>query len=205
MIAATTSSGNIAIGINVMYQLSTGEYNTCMGNGAGASLTTGGSNTYIGLNSGMSASTGSNNSCLGKNSSNSSATSSNQVTLGDGNISSLRCADTSISSLSDRRDKTDIVDLPVGLDFINKVRPVKFKWDTREGLPAKDGKIRAGFIAQELQEAQLGSEYLDLVMDNDPDKLEAKQGKLIPVLVKAIQELSAENTVLKARLDAAGL
>ena len=42
-------------------------------------------------------------------------------------------------------------------------------------------------------------------MDNDPDKLEAKQGKLIPVLVKAIQELSAENTALKARLDAAGL
>ena len=42
-------------------------------------------------------------------------------------------------------------------------------------------------------------------MDSNPDKLEAKQGKLIPVLVKAIQELSAENNALKARLDAAGL
>ena len=113
---------------------------------------------------------------------------------------SLRCADTSISSLSDRRDKTDIVDLPVGLQFLNKLRPVKFKWDTREGLPAKDGTIRAGFIAQELQEAQLGSEYLNLVMDSNPDKLEAKQGKLIPVLVKAIQELSAKNDALEARL-----
>ena len=42
-------------------------------------------------------------------------------------------------------------------------------------------------------------------MDDDPEKLEAKQGNLIPVMVQAIKELSAENTALKARLDAAGL
>ena len=50
---------------------------------------------------------------------------------------------------------------------------------------------------RELQEAQKGSEYLDLVMEENPDKLEAKQGKLIPVLVKAIQELSAKVTALE--------
>ena len=185
------------MGINVMYQ-ATGDFNTSIGNGAGAFLTSGSNNTYIGLNSGMSATTGSNNSCLGKNSSNSSATASNQVTLGDGSITSLRCADTSISSLSDRRDKTDIVDLPVGLDFINSLLPRKFKWQTREGVPSKDGTLRAGFIAQELQEAQKNCDYLDLVLDSNPDKLEAKQGKLIPVLVKAIQELSAKVTALEA-------
>ena len=70
----------------------------------------------------------------------------------------------------------------------------------RSALYGKDGLIRAGFIAQELQEAQSGSEYLDLVMDENPDKLEAKQGKLIPVLVKAIQELSAKNESLEARI-----
>ena len=69
-------------------------------------------------------------------------------------------------------------------------------------MPNKDGKVRAGFIAQELQEAQVGSEYLDLVMDNNPEKLEAKQGKLIPVLVKAIQELSEKNRVLEAKVSA---
>jgi hypothetical protein len=162
-------------------------------------------NTFVGYYAGDAATTGGNNVCLGQESDKSAVDASNEITLGNSNISTLRCADTSISSLSDRRDKTDIVDLPVGLDFINSVRPVKFKWQTREGTPAKDGKIRAGFIAQELQEAQSGSEYLNLVMDSNPDKLEAKQGKLIPVLVKAIQELSAENNALKARLDAAGL
>jgi len=35
-------------------------------------------------------------------------------------------------------------------------------------------------------------------MDSNPDKLEAKQEHLIPVLVKALQELSAEVTALKA-------
>ena len=69
-------------------------------------------------------------------------------------------------------------------------------------MPAKDGLIAAGFIAQELQEAEVGVEYLDLVYDSNPDKLEVKQGKLIPVLVKAIQELSAKNTALEARIAA---
>ena len=137
---------------------------------------------------------------IGYNSSPSSNTAAHEVTLGNSSTSSLRCADTSISSLSDRRDKTDIVDLPVGLDFIKSVRPVKFKWQTRDKTESKDGTVRAGFIAQELQEAQLGAEYLDLVMENNPEKLEAKQGKLIPVLVNAVKELSAKNEALEARI-----
>ena len=37
-------------------------------------------------------------------------------------------------------------------------------------------------------------------MDNNPDRLEAREGQLIPVLVKAIQELSAKNDALEARI-----
>ena len=40
--------------------------------------------------------------------------------------------------------KTDIVDLEVGLDFINSLLPRQFKWQTREGS-TKDGTVRAGF------------------------------------------------------------
>ena len=101
-------------------------------------------------------------------------------------------------------NKTEIIDIPDGLQFLNKLRPVKFKWQNREP-DGRDGKVRGGFIAQEIQEAQKGSEYLDLILDDNPDKLEVTQGNLLPVMVKAIQELSAENTALKARLDAAGL
>ena len=83
------------------------------------------------------------------------------------------------------------------MEFINSLLPRKFKWQTREGT-IKDGSVRAGFIAQELQEAQKGSEFLDLVYDSNPDKLEASYGNLIPVLVKAIQELSVKVKTLEA-------
>ena len=97
-----------------------------MGHYSGAQITTGGNNTTIGVNGLYTTTTGSNNTGIGKNAWSSSATASNEVTLGDGNITSLRCADTSISSLSDRRDKKNITDLSEGIDFINKLRPVKF-------------------------------------------------------------------------------
>jgi len=41
-----------------------------------------------------------------------------------------------------------------------------------------------------------------LVFDVNPDKLEAGYGKLIPVLVQALKDLSAEVKTLKAQLEA---
>jgi len=87
----------------------------------------------------------------------------------------------------------------LGLDFINTLRPVKFKWETRDGN-IKDGSYDAGFIAQDLQSAQSasGAEYLSMVMDTNPDRLEASYGRLIPVLVQAIKDLKTEIDTLKA-------
>ena len=126
--------------------------------------------------------------------------------MGNGSSDNLRCNTSTINSYSDRRDKTDIVDLPIGLDFVNKLRPVKFKWQHREEN-IKNGRIETGFIAQELQVVQNESnaEYVRCVDEANPDKLAAGYDKLIPVMVQAIKELSAENTALKQRLDAAGL
>ena len=47
----------------------------------------------------------------------------------------------------------------------------------------------------------LNLDYLDLVYDEDPEKLEASAGKLIPVLVKAIQELSGKVDSLQEELN----
>ena len=62
-----------------------------------------------------------------------------------------------------------------------------------------------GFIAQELVEVQdrLNQHIPGLVYDENPERLEAGYGKLIPVLVKAIQELSAEVSALKSQLNEA--
>ena len=65
----------------------------------------------------------------------------------------------------------------------------------------KDGskankKYSYGFSAQELVEA-LKDTDLDIVDDADPDQLAVREGKLVPVLVKAVQELAAEVEQLK--------
>mgnify|MGYP000951896694 FL=1 len=65
------------------------------------------------------------------------------------------------------------------------------------------GKKDFGFIAQELKTAADATDYADyirLVHDNNPDKLEADPMKMFPILVKAIQELSAKNEALVARV-----
>ena len=144
--------------------------------------------------------TGTGNIAIGKEASPSSNTSSGQCVLGGGGISVLRCNVQTISSLSDQRDKTDIIDLPIGLDFIKTLKPRKFKWASRDGKQVKDGKYEVGFVAQELQtvESSTSVDYLNLVSDENPDKLEASYGQLVPVLVKAVQELSAKVTALEA-------
>ena len=188
---------NVGVGYQSGRAMTTGYFNTVLGGEAGKSITTAVNNTCVGTSAGNGSITVySNNTCLGYNAQ-TATNAGNSVTLGDSNISSLRCNTTSISSLSDVRDKTEIVNIPVGLDFVNNLRPVKFKWQRRKP-DENDGKIRAGFIAQELQEAQKNNKYLNLVLEDDPNKLEASPANLIPVLVKAIQELSAEVKALKA-------
>jgi hypothetical protein len=58
---------------------------------------------------------------------------------------------------------------------------------------AKVGVPDVGFIAQELAavEDNYDAERLALTLRDNPDRLEATPGRLIPILVKAIQELTA--------------
>ena len=42
---------------------------------------------------------------------------------------------------------------------------------------------------------------MDLVLEDNPDKLEATPGNLIPVLVNAIKELSAKVEALESKLN----
>ena len=190
-------------------------------------VTTGDNNTHIGYNAGLSTTSGTNQTLIGNQASASSATASNEVVLGNSSISALRCQVQTITSLSDERDKTEIVDLDTGLDTVMALKPRKFVWNNRpekvlntkqetqnveddfgntspkvvtvteevEIVSSNKGSKDIGFIAQELQ--SVDNEWIKLVNSNNPDKLEASYGRLIPVLVKAIQELSAKVTTLE--------
>ena len=162
---------------------------------------TGINNQAIGVFSGSNLTTGGNNIIIGHNAQASTPTSSNSITLGNSSISVLRCAVTSITSLSDARDKKDVKELGAGLDFVKGLKPVEFVWDDRDESGKHDVKD-FGFIAQDLKKSQEDAELaetLKLVYESNPEKLEASYGKLIPVLVKAIQELTAKVEALEAK------
>jgi hypothetical protein len=177
----------------------------CVGVGYAAlgGMTSGISCTGIGWQAGINMVGNQNSSCFGYNAQPSSNSVDNEITFGDGSVSALRCNDQSIAALSDGRDKTDVVDLPHGLDFINQTRPVRFKWDIRDGQPGqgKQGTTNYGFIAQELLEIGNNKEHR-LVYESNPDKLEARYSNLIPMMAKAIQELSAKVDAQQSEIDA---
>ena len=198
---------NVAVGYQALQVLNAGNSgnNVAVGREAGKVVSTGIKNTILGSKAGDLLETGENNIIIGYNSEASAVDVNNEITLGDANITAFRCADQSIAALSDGRDKSDVVESPYGLEFINKLKPVKFTWDFRPEhmSDVKQGKSRVGFIAQDLQEAMPNNDndILDLVYEISEDRLEAKYGNLIPVMAKAIQELSAEVKELKKQIN----
>lgn len=203
--SGTTGNSNVAVGANTTLA-GAGGSNVALGVSAGSGFTAaayGSYNTFLGAYAGGNANqSGDNNTCIGYFANPSTLSASNEFTLGNSSVSNLRCNDTTISSLSDARDKTDIVDIPYGLAFINTIQPRQFKWQTRDGN-IKDGTTRLGFIAQELLASTNGkNDVLDLVYESNPEKLEAKPGNLIPIMVQAIKELSAKCDALQAEVNA---
>lgn len=200
----TSSSANTLVGQNAGNNITTGYDNTCLGNSAGSTITTGSTNVFIGSSTGNATPniTGQGIVLIGSGGVNpSSASAQFEITLGNSFISALRCAQTTITSLSDARDKKEIEELPVGLEFIKGLKPVKFVWDDRNEDGRRDIKD-FGFIAQDLKKSQEDAELADtlkLVYESNPEKLEASYGKLIPILVKAIQDLSAKVEALEAK------
>ncbi|MEO8666102.1 MAG: tail fiber domain-containing protein, partial [Ignavibacteria bacterium] len=206
----TVGANNIAFGHQSSYSNNTGFNNTALGFNSLFNNTTGSYNTTVGDFAGSIINGGSNLTCIGNDAEPTTPSAINQITLGDNQVLSLRCNVQTITSLSDARDKKNVKDLSLGLDFLMKIKPRQFNWDKREWYEntISDGsKIKetptAGFIAQELDEVQTteNAEWLNLVLKDNPEKLEATYGNLLPVMVKAIQELKEENNMLKERLS----
>lgn len=195
-----TGNNNTAIGNVAGYSTTTTANNNCyLGYAAGYKVTTGTQNTILGAEAGMGDlltstvfnTTGSNNTLIGYRAVPSTNIISNEITLGNSSVSTLRCA-AALTTLSDARDKKDVLPLAYGLDFLTLLRPVSFTWDCRDGSRA--GQTSSGFIAQEVKAAQESivgaTEALHLVYEANPEQLEMTASNLLPVLVKAIQELS---------------
>jgi hypothetical protein len=203
-----TGNNNCAFGMYALY-VNKANDGCAFGTYALRNTTTGASNSAFGYKAGSNITTGTNNSLLGNNASASSATVSNEITLGNASIATLRCTATSISSLSDLRDKADIEDINIGLSFVEKIRPVTFKWDKREWYTngnrdgtKKDLIVQSGFIAQDLKKLQeeFGVNFLRLVYESNTEKLEATPANLLIPLIKAVQELNEKVKILENKV-----
>ena len=105
-----------------------------------------------------------------------------------GNINTTFSA-TAYNTSSDYRLKTDLKDFN-GIDLINKIKTYDFKWKS-------ENSRSYGVIAHELQEV------IDYVVHGKKDSV-TMQGvdysKLVPIMVKAIQEQQAQIQELKNKL-----
>ena len=119
---------------------------------------------------------------------------------------------TIIYSASDSRLKKNVVTLDKGLSEINSLRPVSFSWI--DGYCQNDKDKLYGFLAQEVQtvDSNLVSNFgtTSVGVGTDPlnptqtitDPLAVDEKFIVPMLVKAVQELSAKNDALEARIAA---
>jgi hypothetical protein len=118
---------NTFLGQAAGYSNQGGSANTFLGQNSGFYTTSGGSNTFVGANAGQANIADNNITCLG---SQSAATGSNQIQLGAGSTTCY--TNGAVQNRSDLRDKADVRDTVLGLDFISKLRAVDYKWDMRE-------------------------------------------------------------------------
>ena len=213
----TTGANNTVMGKNAGTAVTTGATNTLIGSVCHDNLTEGSLNTALGYNLAPSAVDVDSEIVIG---SSITGAGTNTVRIGTGGGTatlSLDGSDTSWAAASDLRLKKDVVNSTVGLSFLNDLRPVTFKWqhknEVAQDLPQYDvnssapifgeGKAHHGFIAQEVKAViDNHSDVLDgnNIWHEDPDGTQQlSQGNLVPMLVKAVQELSAKIEVLESQ------
>lgn len=193
----TTGNSNSGFGDQCMTQKTTGSGNSAFGSGSLNSLTTGNNNTAIGNSSGSQLVSGNNNISIGYNSQLPSGTGSDQIRMGNTNIS-YAGVQVAWTITSDRNLKSNILSSNLGLGFIRKLRPVSY---TRKNDVS--GKTEYGLIAQEVEESLKteGVENAGMLTVTDNGEYQLRYNDLLAPMIKAIQELKAENDALKERIE----
>lgn len=142
---SNNSNNNNAFGSFALFHNDTGSFNNVFGNSSLPDNITGSNNCAFGESTMFQGTGNDNNSAFGYRAlysligtytncsgfgANSAVTASNQVQLGDSSTTVYVYG--TVQSRSDVRDKVDIRDTQLGLDFINKLRPVDYKLDMRD-------------------------------------------------------------------------
>jgi hypothetical protein len=184
----TTGANNVAVGMQTLQANTTASNNTAVGYQAGYNVTTGANNVFMGSGAGTDA--------IGN-----IVTASNYIVLGNNSTANANIK-VAWTVVSDIRDKTNFSEIPHGLDFVSNLKPTAYQFrkdrDTEE--VAEDSRLRYGFLAQDILVLEGNNSVI--IDDRDTEHLKYNESSLIPILVKAIQELNATVVSLQAQVTA---
>jgi hypothetical protein len=216
--ANTTASQNTAVGYNALTAATTGGSNTAVGRLAGKLITTAVGNALFGENAGAAIvsatgnaffgreagifATGGGNTSIGPQDSAAGynpvfdlAAENNRIVMGHTSITNAYVK-VAWTVTSDARDKTNIVPMTLGLDFVKQLNPVSYNFKVSRTDETPVGNKRYGFLAQDILALEGDS---PVIIDNEkPEHLKYQGESLVPILVKAIQELKADFDAYKA-------
>jgi len=223
----TSGVSNTATGTCALYVNTTGSYNTSTGHLA-LNNTTGSFNTAIGYYAGgNNPGDLTNTTSIGYQA---TATASNQVRIGNSSVTSIG-GYANRSNISDGRAKKNIkADVP-GLDFINLLQPITYNLDldamdnllgidkakkdklekdmpqdlkdkTEKAKKAKEAQVQTGFVAQDVEKTakSIGYNFSGVVAD-EKGIYSLSYAEFVVPLVKAVQELSAQNEQLQQQIN----
>jgi hypothetical protein len=203
----TTGCNNIFFGSFAGYYTTTGNCNTFIGDNSGRSNTIGSHNVFIGRYAGGCMTggntTGCNNIAIGCASGmdglyNFATTGGSNIIVMGNNSHTAAYVKVAWTTGSDARDKTNIIPIPVGRDFLKQLNPVQYQWKDRETDEVTVEKPNYGFLAQDI--LALEDAPTIIVDDHDPDHLKVRESMIVPVLVKTVQELIEEVDALKEEI-----
>ena len=200
----TTGYGNVALGVNALDYNFTGYYNTGIGTGADVGVNNINNATSIGYSASVNA--------------------SNKIRLGNASVTVIE-GQVAYTYPSDGRFKNNVKEEVKGLDFIMKLRPVVYNFDTKKfdeflmkNMPEKAREkringtdytassniVHTGFIAQEVEKAAKESGFtfdgVSVPQDENGNYGVAYSQFVVP-LVKAVQEQQAIIDAQKKEID----
>ena len=223
--AVIGGSGNIIAGHNAGNTVSSGSNNVLIGYQAGTdsvALSTGDNNICIGRNAHTSANSAANQYAIGQDV---ECTGNNTITIGVSSNTASLALDGSTTAWaaasSDERYKENIKTSTAGLSFLNDLRPVTYNWKKQKDVPSdmpsyeegsdkpvlghEYGTTLHGFIAQEVKSAIDShneiKEGFKMWKLRDDGVQTVADGNLVPILVKAVQELNAKVEELETKLN----
>jgi hypothetical protein len=210
LFSSTTGNNNVASGVRALYSNTTGNYNTASGkdalyyNTAGSdntasgkdalySNTKGNRNTAIGYSADVSLDSLTNATAIGANA---IVNASNKVRIGDAAVTVIE-GQIAFSPTSDRRLKEEIVTVALGKDFVNDLNPVQY-----HRINNSNEDVEMGIIAQELlvvlKKHGLRKSGMVSQLKDSEQYMSVRYNDLLAPMIKALQELSQENDMMKS-------